>query len=242
MDERGVGERGVDGRGVGCPRVDYGLFEQAAGGRCGTEALVRAGTAALEEIAAGRRELCAVRHPLGFLCLPVERDEDQGVCVHVFGGPQSGEAAAPLTTSPVHAHSWDLVSCVLYGRVVNVQMSVADRRDAPTHRVFEVVSHPSGVDELRPTRRLVTCRPGAARTSGAGEIYTHPAGEFHTTVLPDDGAATLLLGRTRPGGRDLSLGPLDGTGHRVVRQHCDFAQSARTAGAVLRRLHAPQRR
>ncbi|RLU79710.1 hypothetical protein CTZ27_36370 [Streptomyces griseocarneus] len=221
--------------------MDHRPFEQAVDDRCGTAPLVRAACAALEDIATGRREVCAVRHPLGFLCFPVERDGDCGVCVHVFRDG-AREAAAALTTSPVHAHSWDLTSCVLYGQVVNVRVKVMEDQERPTHRVFEIVSDPAGVDELRPTPRLVGYETGSPQASAAGEIYTLPAGEFHTTMLSGGSAATILLGCSRPGGRDLSLGPLDGAGHRVVRQQCDAEQSARTAGSVLRRIHAPHRR
>ncbi|GAA0345902.1 hypothetical protein [Streptomyces blastmyceticus] len=221
--------------------VDHRLFEQAVDGRCGTEPLVRAACSALDDIATGRREVRAVRHPLGFLCFPVERDGDCGVCIHVFrDGPRGATTA--LTTSPVHAHSWDLTSCVLYGQLVNVRVKVVDRQDRPTHRVFEIVSDPAGVDVLRPTSRLVVYKAGVRRTSDAGEVYTLPAGEFHTTMLSRGRAATILLGCSRQGGSDLSLGPLHGTGHRVVREQCDAVQSARIAGSVLRRIHAPHHR
>ncbi|MFC5724001.1 hypothetical protein ACFP1Z_27925 [Streptomyces gamaensis] len=222
--------------------VDYRLLERAATSGRDPAPLLRAAALALAEIAAGRRELRAVRHPLGFLCFPVQREGDSGVCVHVFGGP--GDAApAPLTTSPVHSHSWDLISCVLYGRVINLPVRVLDERERPTHRVYEVASSPSGVDEIRPTARLVRSENGPEQASVTGEIYSLPAGEFHTTVLPGGSAsATLLLGRVRPGRRDLSLGPVDGVGHRVVRQTCDVAQSARTASTVLRRIDAPHHR
>ncbi|WP_414166649.1 hypothetical protein ACMATS_02165 [Streptoverticillium reticulum] len=230
--------------------VDHRLFEQAADGRCGTGPLLRAARSVLGDIAAGRREMRAVRHPLGFLCFPVEREGGCGVCIHVFGadahetyGMQGMQGtASALTTSQVHAHSWDLTSCVLYGQVVNVPVRVTGHQERPTHRVFEIVSDPAGVDELRPTPRLVAYEPGVAQTSGAGEVYTLPAGEFHTTLVSGRSAATVLLGCSRPGGRDLSLGPLHGAGHRVVRQQCDAEQSARTAGSVLRRIHAPHRR
>ncbi|GHC34809.1 hypothetical protein [Streptomyces cinnamoneus] len=221
--------------------VEYGLIEQAMA-EGGTEggavtALFAAAAAALEEIAAGRSGPCAVRHPLGFLCLPVHREDDRGVCVHVFGSGTPGRAAAGLTTSAVHAHSWDLASCVLYGRVGNLRVEVHDRPEDPTHRVYAVHSDASAVDEIRPTPRLVRCTPGPEETSSGGEIYTLPAGQFHATVVPPGtAAATLLFGRTLPGRRDLSLGPVHGTHHRVVRQTCDAAQTARTARTVLRRI------
>ncbi|MFI9202297.1 hypothetical protein [Streptomyces sp. NPDC053048] len=220
--------------------VDYGLLEEtmsrARDGSAPPGDLLAAASGALEEIASGRSGLRAVRHPLGFLCLPVHRQDDRGVCVHVFDA-EARRAAPGLTTSPVHAHSWDLASCVLYGRVGNLRVRVHDRPEAPTHRVFEVRSDASATDEIRPTERLVTYEAGPEETSTGGEIYTLPAGHFHATVVPPGtAAATLLLGRSLPGRRDLSLGPLHGTLHRVVRQTCDVAHTARTARTVLRRI------
>ncbi|MFE2972989.1 hypothetical protein ACFXKC_57770 [Streptomyces sp. NPDC059340] len=219
--------------------MDYRLFARAATGGRGSTELLRAAVLALDEIATGRRKLCAVQHPLGFLCFPVQREGDSGVCVHVFGSPD-GTAPTPLTTSPVHSHSWDLISCVLYGRVINLPVRVLDEHKHPTHRVYEVASRPSGVDEIRPTTRLVRSENGPEQASVTGEIYSLPADEFHTTVLPGRStAATLLLGRVRPHSRDLSLGPVDGVAHRAVREMCDVDQSARFASTVLRKIDAP---
>ncbi|MFF7358016.1 MULTISPECIES: hypothetical protein [Streptomyces] len=217
--------------------MDYPALERAAR-RHATAELIRHATAELDGIASGRRALRAVRHPLGFVCLPVLRDGADGVCVHVFSTP---EAEPDRTAAQVHCHSWDLTSTVLYGRLGNRRVHIEDDGGEPTHRVFEVLSDPSGVDELRPTGRLVRCRSGIEHTSGPGQTYALPAGEFHTTVVPDDHpTATLVLGRTLPGRVDLSLGPLSAPGHRVVRSTCDATQTARIARAALRRIHEPE--
>jgi hypothetical protein len=215
--------------------MDYPALERAA--RRGDSAeLVRHAEAELEQVASGRRALRAVRHPLGFVCLPVLRDGAEGVCVHVFG-----PSDPVLTSHQVHSHSWDLTSTVLYGRLGNRRMGVAEETERPTHRVFEVHSRPSGVDELRPTRRLVRCLRGPEQTSTRGQTYALAAGEFHTTVVPDGRpTATLVLGRTLPGRADLSLGPLRTPGHRMVRKVCDAAQTVRIAQAALRRIHEPE--
>lgn len=215
--------------------MDYPALERAARQGAAAESM-RYAASELEEIAAGRRALRAVRHPLGFVCLPVLRDGPRGVCVHVFG-----PADPVLTDHQVHSHSWELTSTVLYGRLGNRRMGVREETERPTHRVFEVHSEPSGVDELRPTERLVHCRPGTEQTSSRGQTYDLPAGEFHTTVVPDGRpAATLVLGRTLPGRADLSLGPLQARGHRMVRALCDPHQTVRIARAALRRIHEPE--
>ncbi|MEU1179712.1 hypothetical protein ABZ464_19020 [Streptomyces sp. NPDC005820] len=198
--------------------------------------LVRHAAAELQQVVTGRRVLRAVRHPLGFVCLPVLRDGTDGVrvhvCVHVFGPTDP-----ILSDHQVHSHSGDLISTVLYGRLDNRRMGVAEEAAEPTHRVFEVLGRPTGVDELRPTRRLVRCVPGPGRTSSRGQTYTLPAGEFHTTVVPDGRpTATLVLGRTPPGRAALFLGPVRAPGHQVVRRTCDAAQTARIARTALQRI------
>jgi hypothetical protein len=214
--------------------MDYPALLRAARRKAAAELLGHA-AAQLEDITYGRRLLRAVRHPLGFICFPVLREGSRGVCVHAFDGT---EKPVESTASQIHSHSWDLTSTVLYGQVDNRCVRVDDEPDRPTHRVFEVHSDPAGVDELRPTTRLVRCLRGAEQTSVRGETYTLAAGEFHTTVVPDGRpAATLVLGQTLPDRMDLSLGPVHGAQHRVVRNICDAIQTARIARAAARRIH-----
>jgi hypothetical protein len=187
----------------------------------------------LEDIAAGRSAIRAVRHPLGFVCLPVERGGERGVCVHLWSGDLPSAAA---TTSQVHCHSWDLVSYVLYGQVRNELVSVADSGAGATHRVFEVVSA-GAVDSISPTGRTVRYSPGASAVYHAGEVYTLPAGVFHRSVIPEGtDTATIALGSGRPGTADLSLGPLGTRSHRVTRERCDDEETARAARLATERL------
>ncbi|GII65736.1 hypothetical protein Skr01_58210 [Sphaerisporangium krabiense] len=180
----------------------------------------------LEDIAAGRSAIRAVRHPLGFVCLPVARGGACGVCLHLWSAdlPRAGN-----TTSEVHCHSWDLVSYVLYGQVRNELVGVTDSATGATHQLMRVVSA-GGVDNLSPTGRTVTFREGAAGVYRAGDVYTMPAGVFHRSVIPDGvDTATIALGSGRPGAADLSLGPLGTRSHRVTRERCDDEETARAA-------------
>ncbi|WP_202125616.1 hypothetical protein [Actinomadura physcomitrii] len=200
----------------------------------------------LADVVAGRSPVAAVRHPLGFLCLPVERSGDLGVCLHIWT-PEV--RPVPSTTSPVHCHSWDLLSFVLYGTVRNVRMDVLDAPGtAPSAapyeppdgagQVFEVVSRDE-VDELRATGRAVRYRPGPSTTHRTGESYTLPAGVFHSTLIEDGlDAATVALGRQTPGGGDLSLGPLDVPTHRVRRSRCDPGDTVRALRRSAHRIAA----
>lgn len=218
--------------------MDYDTLDHLLRHGSGGEGPRTGVTGVLEDIAAGKRELRAVQHPLGFLCLPLVRDGARGVCVHLF---ESGGGAEP-TAAPMHAHSWELRSHVLYGRITNLAVTVTDSPAEPTHRIYEVHSAPDGADELRPTARLVRGAPGAAHTSSRGETYSLAAGEFHATVVAaGQPTATLVLGISLPGHTDLSLGPLHGRGHRTVRRLCGAEHTERTVRSALRRIHADQR-
>ncbi|MEU8302198.1 hypothetical protein AB0C84_01450 [Actinomadura sp. NPDC048955] len=189
----------------------------------------------LDDAAGGRSRVPAVRHPLGFLCLPLERSGDLGVCLHIWT-PEV--RPAPSTTSPVHCHSWDLLSFVLYGTVRNVRMDVSEASATGTQQVFEVVSQ-GDLDELRATGRAVHCAPARSSTHRTGESYTLPAGVFHSTLIEDGlDAATVALGRQTPGGGDLSLGPLDVPSHRVRRSRSDHADTLRALRRSARRIAA----
>jgi hypothetical protein len=186
----------------------------------------------LTGIVTGSFPLRAVRHPLGFLCLPVVRQGEWGVCVHVWTATMPQAAS---TTSAVHCHSWDLVSFVLYGQVGNVSMDVVDDPRSATHRVFEVHSLDDG-DEMRATGRLVRCTERDRQVADAGSVYRLGAGEFHESVLGDNPeAATVVLGRGRSA-PDLSLGPPETPTHRITRQRCDARETAEAARIVINRL------
>jgi hypothetical protein len=194
-----------------------------------------------------------VTHPLGFTCLPIERAGREGVCVHLWS-PRV-ERAEP-TTSAIHAHCWHLTSYMLFGRLENTLMLVGDAGDAgddagddggtagpsasggeqDLYRVLDIRSR-GDVDELRPTSRLVRCVARQRQAIGAGDVYSMPAGEFHTTeVRPGAETATVALGRMTPGAVDRSLGSPGAAGHRVRRRRCDAEQTAGAARIVLDRL------
>lgn len=184
----------------------------------------------LRAVADGTADLRAVRHPLGFACLPVLRDGDYGVCIHAWlTGYQ------PVTA--VHAHCWDLTSYVLFGELRNDLPVVRETRPA-AYRVLEVRSR-GDTDEIVPTPRLVSCAPGTSQVNGDGDVYTLRAGTFHSSVVPPGSpTATVALGKMVAGGTDLSLGGVGAAAHRVTRVRCDRAQTKAIARAIMDRLLA----
>jgi hypothetical protein len=191
-------------------------------------------TQTLRDIAAGRRTLRAAVHPLGFTCLPVVREGRYGVCVHVW---LRGQPRARLTTSAVHAHSWDLVSYVLIGQLCNELFRVADAAmtDPGTWRVLEVRSH-GDADDIVPTPRLVRCDPGETELAVRDDVYAVPAGTFHSSVaVGAEVTATVALGCAVSGGADLSLGDPATRTHRVQRARLDANDTAALARMVIER-------
>jgi hypothetical protein len=189
----------------------------------------------LDEIAGGRSDLDAKQHPLGFVCLPIERRGHRGACVHVWS--DSLPRATP-TTSIVHAHSWDLISYVLYGSVCNTVFHVTDTARQAAYRVFEVRSD-GEVDELCATSRLVRCEIATVKVNYEGDDYALPAGIFHASVIRGE-AATVALGNRRPGMTDLSLGEINTRSHQLKRQSCNRDETTAVARMVVQRLAAQE--
>jgi hypothetical protein len=217
--------------------MDYATIRAAIERGTAADTVPRVALSLLREVAGGSRDLTAVRHPLGFLCFPAVRLPEHGVCVHLW----TPGIRHVLTTSQVHAHSWDLTSYVLYGTLRNQRIRVTDApgpAGPATHRVFEVRSR-GDVDELHATARLVSGQREADCAHGGGSVYALPAGEFHATVAPgDQDIATVVLSRSRADAADLALGPVDGQNHTLSRSRCDASETARAARLIVDRLAA----
>jgi hypothetical protein len=188
----------------------------------------------LADLAARRCALDGVHHPLGFLCLPVERDGVDGVCIHIWD--PALEAAIP-DTGDIHCHSWDLISLVIHGSIVNKRVLVIDDDKGATHRLFEVRSR-GGRDEFVATPQLVRYQTQARDIAETGEVYKLSAGLFHSTAVHGQSAATVALGHGRETGVNLSLGALDGDAPPSVRKALGAERVADVAKRWLREIGA----
>jgi hypothetical protein len=145
----------------------------------------------LEEIATGARDRPAVRHPLGFICFPLIRAGDHGLCVHYW----PAVATPPNPQAPtVHSHSWHLSSHLLAGRIANHRSVVTEAGESPLE-LYAVTSGPDG-DVITPTGRRVRSADLAAETYQRGQTYHLAAGQFHwTNRLTGSPTITVVAGR-----------------------------------------------
>jgi hypothetical protein len=187
----------------------------------------------LVDLARGGDGPQAIRHPLGFFCLPVVRDDGFGICVHGW------DVEREPVDAPPHSHSWDLTSHVLYGTVVNVRFDVADEpvdvdsSPGATGRIYIVDSHRDH-DELRASPRTVRWSLRDRRGAGPGAEYTLSAGEFHTTAVRlGTAAATVVVARPVPAARDLIIAATSGTSSEVIRPRCSPAETGALARLLL---------
>lgn len=211
--------------------TNYDRLRRATRNGTARRVIPRWASGVLGDIARNDTSVVGVRHPLGFVCLPVERTGEVGVCVHIWN---DSLARMSPTTSTIHSHSWDLISYVLYGSVRNEVIDITDAPDDAAYRVFEVRSR-GDVDEMRETPRLVRYEVRTAELSHRGDTYSLAAGTFHATVVHGE-AATVALGSSRPATMDQSLGGIDGRTHRVQRQRCDRDETAQAARMVTEQL------
>jgi hypothetical protein len=229
----GVNNEGSRDDAEGRIMIEYREFYSALQ-RCNSGEVADLALLGLSHIAKGGVARRAVRHPLGFTCMPVGRNETFGVCIHVWNRGW----APQLATSAVHSHSWDLASYVLHGQLGNQRFDVFDEADDPQYRVFEV-GISEGLDDLRATRRLVRSEQQSPVWHVAGEAYGLPAGAFHASLPPPRGemTVTLLAGRQAPRFADLCLGGVGTPSHRAYRRLCSPAETARLARDLMSLLH-----
>ncbi|GAB4588260.1 hypothetical protein [Nocardia sp. IFM 10818] len=192
----------------------------------------------LDQIIDRKTTINALLHPLGFICYPLERDGHRGVCLHAWDDELwQGQPHTELTTSPIHSHSWDMVSYVVHGTVCNSVIEISDADTQPEFRVAEI--HSDGdIDMIRPTDRLVRATVVASEWHSDGDVYRLDARVFHTTSVTGP-AVTLAFGSGNRGAVDLSLAPLEVVPHAVHRTRCDEETTVRFARAIRERIADP---
>jgi hypothetical protein len=171
----------------------------------------------------------AVWHPLGCFYLELHRDALTSLRLHVWGSKAARFSTSGLN---VHAHDFDLRSCVLTGMIENrVYTQVPG---APTHRVYEI-EYRGTANTLRASDRLIAVGVRSCEVMGAGDVYDVNAEHFHSIRLPvPRPTATLVAGRRRAGALGAVLGPIVGPPtYATARNPCTRREVSAALGSVL---------
>ncbi len=181
------------------------------------------------------REYCshsALRHPLGFLYIPLARWPEETLRLHIWPVESERRRLASGEVSPVHDHTWHLLSYVICGNVTNFVVDIEQDAVNPTNRVFEIYG--AGlVDEIRATDTLVRVTGETPTGYGAGEIYSMGSDLLHRTMAGAGVTATLVLARRTSKRVERALGPIGLGSYEAVRERCPEPEVARAAASVL---------
>ena len=147
----------------------------------------------LEQVGKGDRAPAAKLHPLGFHCVPVYRSAGFGLCVH---GWLPGARRETSPTSDMHMHTFDMISMVLHGNVINTVLDLVERGPR-RYRIFEITKDGGeDVDVFTDTRLETAVLAGDPDKISAGRKYAIEKNIYHSaeeTVLKDDFTVTLML-------------------------------------------------
>lgn len=197
-------------------------------------ALRKEAMSVLREIARGR-SCDAFAHPLGFIYLPLLRMPDATLRLHIWPNGRRVVPTGAGEVSPMHDHTWDMISHVIWGELRNVIVSVVEDADAPTHRVFEI--HGDGaVDDIRPTDTVVRIVGEGEDKVSVGQTYRMGSDLIHRTEPGPGVVATLVAARRTSKRVERALGPLELHGYRSERQICPPRRVVAAAEAVLEAL------
>jgi hypothetical protein len=197
----------------------------------------------LEGVLAGRRDPTMFRHPLDFLCLPLHRSDEYGLCVHAWLPDQDREPRdSTLTTSDIHLHTWKLNSRIMYGCVENTLITVTPESKRPDYRIFNIFKdeRDEDVDVLKPTKETVLTSVIRTEQVPQGSQYSLDAHQYHKANEGVNGepTITLLLATDWDDKPQRTLGALEQKGHPVRRERCPAEQVEQVAKVLLHHICA----
>lgn len=144
-------------------------------------------------VAKGECAPAAKLHPLGFHCIPVYRSGEFGLCVH---GWLPGAQREQSPTSDMHMHTFDMISAVITGNVINKELDLVDE-GSERFRIYEIRKDGSeDVDVFTDTGLDTAIREREAVKVSAGERYEIGRSVYHSadeTVRNHDFTVTLML-------------------------------------------------
>ncbi|GHJ53032.1 hypothetical protein Nm8I071_23390 [Nonomuraea sp. TT08I-71] len=191
-------------------------------------------TSFLHDLASNRGAFDSIYHPLGFIYVPMLKDDGGMLRLHLW---LDGGTPEDITTSPYHMHTWNLTSYVHCGSLENQMIKVDAGGPLGPYRVFEIIGNRQR-GELQATDEEVRARIDSVERVTAGNVYRIPAGQYHTTVNTSEGdLVTVAYVQKVAGTMERNLGPVNTPTHIVERQACPPDDVARAARTVLARLN-----
>ena len=147
----------------------------------------------LEQVAKGECAPVGKLHPLGFHCIPVYRSDEFGLCVH---GWLPGKQREISPTSDMHMHTFDMISAVVAGNVINKELELVDD-GADRYRIFEIRKDGGeDVDVFTDTGLETAIEERGISKVSAGEQYSIDRFLYHSadeTMQHQDFTVTLML-------------------------------------------------
>ncbi|MFJ5972825.1 hypothetical protein [Streptomyces sp. NPDC093060] len=161
------------------------------------------------------RDLHARWHPLGFfrIELPAVGDGHRYV-VHAW---PRGERLGERSPWPVHSHAWMVESCVVSGRMRDLQYRRATSGEALKGPLYQA-SNVGETSRLERTSALIGLDVDQEVITEAGQFYSIGMHVFHRSVVEIENHCITVarLGR-RTGAKAYVLGDCDGPAERTSR-------------------------
>jgi hypothetical protein len=187
----------------------------------------------LEQIARGERAPAAKLHPLGFHCIPVYRSADFGLCVH---GWLPGAQRETSPTSDMHMHTFDMISMVLHGNVINKELDLVEE-GPQRYRIFEIGKDGGeDVDVFTDTGLDTAVAEHDPLKVSAGEKYAISRQIYHSadeTVQNQDFTVTLMLAKNWDDGPQRTLVEIERAHAIPLRYERRLLSPAATRSAAL---------
>jgi hypothetical protein len=173
----------------------------------------------LDAVARDRHLVEPLLHPLGFVYAPLARWPHATLRLHLWPPVAQRRHLTADEVSPMHDHTWDLVSYIAHGALENVEVSVVevDEPSDADFRVFTIYGE-GVVDRVVPTQTLVRIEAERKMRHFARSIYTMPADVVHRSEASGDPTVTLVLALRTERQTERALGALDLPAYTTRRQ------------------------
>ncbi len=200
--------------------------------------LEKACAALIDDLAEDCHDVEPLLHPLGFIYAPLARWGHATLRLHLWPPVARRRRLTADEVSPMHDHTWDLISYIAYGSLDNIEVGVVEVAEPSSadFRIFNICGE-GPVDRVTRTDALARIAHERTTHHVAGSIYTQPAEVVHRTEAGAEPTVTLVLALRTGRQVERALGALDLPSYTSRRQA--FPQTS--FGEALRDVLADRR-